>query len=116
MRTEARPKSSKNDPKKKFPGGNLGTGLTSIAEAGNPTTSGVFEEPSATSFSAEVSNEEKYRLIAESAYFRSEKRSFAPGYELDDWLAAEAEFEKKLRGIGSPLGGQRNAEKRSRHR
>jgi DUF2934 family protein len=30
-------------------------------------------------------------LIAESAYFKAEKRGFAPGYELEDWLAAERE-------------------------
>lgn len=29
--------------------------------------------------------------IAQAAYFRAEKRGFAPGGELDDWLAAEAE-------------------------
>ena len=57
MRTEARPKSSKNDPKKKFPGANLETGLTSIAEAGNSTTGSIFEEPSATSFS-----QQKFRM------------------------------------------------------
>ena len=96
MRTAARPKSSNNDPKKKFPGASLETGLTSIAEAGSSTTGSIFEEPSATGSSTEVSNEEKSQLIAEAAYFRSEKRSFAPGYELEDWLAAETEFETKL--------------------
>ncbi len=30
-------------------------------------------------------------LIAERAYFRAERRGFAPGHELEDWLAAEAE-------------------------
>jgi hypothetical protein len=117
MHTAARPKSGKDDPKKKFPGANLETGLTSIAEAGSSTTGSIFEEPGATSFSiTEVSNEERYRLIAEAAYFRSEKRSFAPGYELEDWLAAETELETRLSGIGSSLGSQRNANKRSRHR
>ena len=29
--------------------------------------------------------------IAERAYQRAERRGFAPGQELDDWLAAEAE-------------------------
>jgi hypothetical protein len=43
-----------------------------------------------------VSNEERHHLIAEGAYFRAEQRSFAPGYELDDWLAAEEEIKKKL--------------------
>lgn len=27
--------------------------------------------------------------IAREAYYRAERRGFAPGYELDDWLAAE---------------------------
>jgi Protein of unknown function (DUF2934) len=31
------------------------------------------------------------RRIAERAYARAERRGFAPGRELDDWLAAEAE-------------------------
>jgi hypothetical protein len=30
-------------------------------------------------------------LIAERAYHKAEQRGFVPGYELDDWLAAEQE-------------------------
>lgn len=30
--------------------------------------------------------------IAEAAYFRAEKRGFAPGYEIEDWLEAEKEI------------------------
>ncbi len=33
-------------------------------------------------------------MIGEAAYYRSKKRGFAPGHELDDWLAAEADFER----------------------
>ena len=36
--------------------------------------------------------EARYRWIAQAAYLRAEKRGFAPGGEVDDWLAAEAEF------------------------
>jgi len=36
--------------------------------------------------------EARYRWIAQAAYLRAEKRGFAPGGEIDDWLAAEAEF------------------------
>ena len=32
------------------------------------------------------------RMIAVSAYYRAERRGFAPGHELEDWLAAEAEI------------------------
>jgi hypothetical protein len=31
-------------------------------------------------------------MIAESAYYRAEKRGFASGKELEDWLAAENEI------------------------
>jgi hypothetical protein len=34
-------------------------------------------------------------LIAELAYFRALGRSFEPGHEVEDWLAAEAEIEKR---------------------
>jgi hypothetical protein len=34
-------------------------------------------------------------LIAELAYFRALNRSFEPGHEVEDWLAAEAEIEKR---------------------
>lgn len=37
------------------------------------------------------------RLIAEAAYYRAERRGFAPGHELDDWLEAEAELARSLR-------------------
>lgn len=30
--------------------------------------------------------------IEKCAYFKAEARGFAPGHELDDWLAAEAEI------------------------
>lgn len=30
-------------------------------------------------------------MIAEMAYYRAERRGFAPGGELEDWLEAEAE-------------------------
>ena len=36
--------------------------------------------------------DELWRMIAEAAYYRAEKRGFAPGFELDDWRAAEAQI------------------------
>jgi len=35
-------------------------------------------------------------MIREAAYFRAERRAFAQGAELDDWLAAEAEIDSAL--------------------
>jgi len=38
-----------------------------------------------------ISAQERHTLIARAAYFRAEKRGFAPGGELQDWVEAEAE-------------------------
>jgi hypothetical protein len=43
-----------------------------------------------------VGLEHRAALIAEAAFFRAEKRAFAPGSEVEDWLAAEAEVDAKL--------------------
>ena len=32
--------------------------------------------------------------IAVAAYYKAQARGFAPGYELDDWLAAEKEVKQ----------------------
>jgi hypothetical protein len=42
----------------------------------------------------------RHASIAEAAYFRAERRGFAPGHELEDWLAAEDEVEQRLIGEG----------------
>ena len=34
---------------------------------------------------------QQHARIAENAYYRAQRRHFAPGHELDDWLAAEQE-------------------------
>jgi len=33
----------------------------------------------------------RHAAIAKAAYFRAQERGFAPGHELEDWLAAERE-------------------------
>jgi hypothetical protein len=35
-------------------------------------------------------------LIAEAAYFLAEKRGFAPGFQLEDWLAAETQIDVEI--------------------
>lgn len=55
----------------------------------------------ATATATFVGPGERVHLIAKAAYYRAEKRGFAPGHEAEDWLAAEAEVDAKLlRGIG----------------
>lgn len=38
---------------------------------------------------------ERQRLVAEAAYYRAEKRGFAPGNDLQDWVEAESEIASK---------------------
>jgi hypothetical protein len=40
---------------------------------------------------ADVSDGELRARIEEAAYYRAQQRGFSPGFELDDWIAAEAE-------------------------
>ena len=42
---------------------------------------------------------EKRHMVAMAAYFRAERRGFAPGHEVEDWAAAEAEIEARLAGV-----------------
>jgi hypothetical protein len=41
-------------------------------------------------------HEERHALIAKAAYMRAKRRGFEAGHELEDWLAAEAEFDEQL--------------------
>jgi len=45
-----------------------------------------------------ISHEERWRMIAIAAYHKAEKRSFAPGHEVADWLEAEQEISAVLSG------------------
>ena len=40
---------------------------------------------------------ELYEMIREAAYYRAEKRGFAPGLEAEDWAQAEAEVLERVR-------------------
>ena len=45
---------------------------------------------------AVIDPEHRRALIAEVAYYRSERRGFEPGHEMEDWLSAEAEVDTAL--------------------
>jgi hypothetical protein len=49
-----------------------------------------------TAVAKTVTPEERWRMVAEAAYLRAEKRGFSGGNPTEDWLAAEAEIEKIL--------------------
>lgn len=50
-------------------------------------------------------------LIAERAYFKAERRGFVPGYELDDWLAAEREVVELAAAAETPAAAKKPRKK-----
>lgn len=48
-----------------------------------------------------IPQEERMRLIAEAAYYKAEKRDFAQGSEIGDWIEAEAEIDALLGSRGT---------------
>lgn len=75
---------------------------TSVARP-NPDPAPVIEGPEI------AAGEERRRMVAEAAYFRAERRGFAPGAELEDWLQAEADVERLIRSGGSRSGNPMQA-------
>lgn len=55
-------------------------------------------KPSAVSNAIQLTPEERHRVVAEAAYFIAERRGFAGGSSIDDWLQAEAEIDRMLAG------------------
>ena len=53
--------------------------------------------PPATRVRTDVPASLRHDMIEHAAYFRAEQRGFAPGFELDDWIAAEAEVDSIIR-------------------
>lgn len=45
---------------------------------------------------------ERHQMMQRAAYLRAERRGFAPGHELDDWLWAEREVNEAC-GLIEPL-------------
>lgn len=68
---------------------------TSPARAARKSTTKKSRAPGAKA-DAKIDAEKRHALIAESAYLRAERRGFAPGHEVEDWVAAEAEIDLAL--------------------
>lgn len=53
-------------------------------------------------FGHQVNGEEREHMIREAAYYRAERRGFASGLELEDWLEAEREIDAQLSVVTGP--------------
>src|ERR1019366_3488204 len=45
-----------------------------------------------------LTQQDRIAMIAEAAYFAAQSRGFEPGHELEDWIAAEKEVERRVGG------------------
>ena len=71
-------------------------GETHAAKRGAPRQRRASKVPAPEHSDTQVAPQLRRAMIAEAAYYRAEKRGFAPGDELGDWLRAEAEIENLL--------------------
>jgi hypothetical protein len=62
--------------------------VASLENLPEPANLASAEEPATTA----DANEPRHEAIACAAYFRAQARGFAPGCELEDWLAAEQQI------------------------
>ena len=60
--------------------------------AAQPTPASAVEKPGRGA----LSQEERRRMIAESAYYRAQRRGFHAGDPNRDWIEAEAEIDAML--------------------
>lgn len=67
-----------------------------MAHRARPRLKVDLHAPLASALRAPLTHEEIQRLIAEAAYYRAQRRGFAPGHEVEDWIEAETEVMTKL--------------------
>lgn len=72
------------------------TAKTSPAKSSARPAAAPAAAPAAGERARPIDAERRRAMIAQAAYFRAEKRGFAPGAELQDWLEAEAEIDREL--------------------
>ena len=56
----------------------------------------TLETPPASAELTSITKSDRQAMIATAAYYRAEQRHFAPGGELEDWIAAESEVDALL--------------------
>jgi hypothetical protein len=70
--------------------------------------------PAAVAARPALDPELRARMVETAAYFRAERRGFTPGYDVEDWLAAEAEIESLVGGPASPARTSTDARRKDR--
>jgi hypothetical protein len=78
------------------------TATAAKAAAKTPAAKTAAVKTPAKPAPAALSAAQREQMVRTAAYFRAESRGFAPGYEWDDWLSAEAEVGSLPAQNGTP--------------
>ena len=76
---------------------------TSPSARGTRSASRSVQQKSRPVPPALIDQDLRRELIAQAAYYRAQRRGFAPGHEAEDWLAAESEVDTALMLGALPL-------------
>ncbi len=68
-----------------------------LAAAPEASSIGQSQQAGAAAVGLSADNDARRRMIEQAAYFHAERRGFAEGGALQDWLDAEAEVDRLLR-------------------
>jgi hypothetical protein len=52
-----------------------------------------------TDVETSLTESDRMRMVEMAAFFRAERRGFTPGFEVEDWLAAEAEIVAQIPAV-----------------
>ncbi|MFZ0257121.1 MAG: TIGR01841 family phasin [Gammaproteobacteria bacterium] len=92
MVNETKQTETKKSPKKSSSG--AATSRTSTTKS-KSAAKAVEKRPATTDTKQPVTPLERWRMIAEAAYYQAEKRGFFGGNPMEDWAAAEQEIDAK---------------------
>jgi hypothetical protein len=56
----------------------------------------VLESEAASAATSNIDPEVRRQMVAAEAYFRAERRGFAAGQEVEDWIAAESVVDSRF--------------------
>jgi hypothetical protein len=90
--------SSKKKTSKKTTAKKTSAKKTTSATTAKKKTARTSKVKKSSAAKFEINAEERWRMIANTAYLKAEARGFAPGHETEDWLQAEKEVDALIRG------------------
>jgi hypothetical protein len=65
-------------------------------EGSDSAAMATVESATATAAASRIDPEVRRQMVAAEAYFRAERRGFAAGQEVEDWIAAESVVDSRF--------------------